>query len=80
MLNKEKILKIISKSLKVNSNKININSELDKLENWDSLVHLSILTDIDKHTNGKASRIRNLGSAYKVSQIYKILIKNKLAK
>ena len=80
MLNKDKILKLIAKSLKISSTKVNMNSKKDKLKNWDSLGHLTILTEIDKITKGKASEIKNLGDASTVSEIHKLLIKNKLAK
>lgn len=80
MIDKKRLIKIIAKSLKINEKKIDMNSKKDKLENWDSLGHLTILTEIDKLTKGKASEIKNLGNASKVSEIYKLLIKNKLAK
>ncbi len=80
MLNKNKLLEIISKSIKVNKKKININSSKEDFKNWDSLAHLKILTEIDKHTNGKASEINNLAEQTKISNLYKILIKKKLAK
>tara|TARA_B100000767_G_C19312860_1_gene348341 strand:+ start:245 stop:487 length:243 start_codon:yes stop_codon:yes gene_type:complete len=80
MLNKDKIFKLIAKSLKINIKSININSQKDKLKNWDSLGHLAILTEIDKITKGKASEIKNLGNADTVAKIYKLLLKNKLTK
>lgn len=80
MLDKNKIFKLIAKSLKINIKNVNINSKNDELKNWDSLGHLTILTEIDKITKGKASKIKNLGNADTVSKIYKLLLKNKLAK
>ena len=49
-------------------------------EDWDSLGHLKILSEIDKITKGKASLIGNLAQQNSVSNIYKVLKKNKLSK
>ena len=80
MLTKEKIIKIVSKAIKKPEKKININSKKEDFETWDSLAHLKILTDIDDLTQGKASEISDLANATKIINIYKILLRKKLAK
>ena len=80
MLNKEKFFILISKALKVQKNKINMNLKVGQIEEWDSLGHLEILTKIDKETKGKAGKIKNLSSCQSLKEIFEILKKNKLIK
>lgn len=79
MINEIKLISLISKILKVKKEKITLNSGINNLEQWDSLAHLSILTEIDNFTRGKASKIRGLSNATTVKEILKLLKKNKLA-
>jgi acyl carrier protein len=80
MFNKEQLLILISKALKIPKKKINMDLKLGELEEWDSLGQLEILIKIDKETRGKASKIKNLSSCDSVQKIYTSLKKNKLAK
>ncbi len=80
MLDINMIIKIVAKTIKVNLKKISKNSKVGDFEDWDSLGHLKILSEIDKHTRGKASRISNLAQQESVSGLHKILKKNKLSK
>ena len=80
MLNLNKIIKIVAKSIKVKEKNISLTSKIGDFEDWDSLGHLKILSEIDKITKGKASLIINLGQQDSVSNIYKVLKKNKLSK
>lgn len=80
MLDLNKIIKIVAKSIKVKEKKILLTSKIGDFEDWDSLGHLKILSEIDKITKGKASLISNLAQQDSVSNIYKVLKKNKLAK
>ena len=57
--NKE-LFECIAKALKVNSNKININSSSDNIEDWDSLGQLNILTALDKKLKGKVFGIKKI--------------------
>ena len=50
MFTEKKIISIISKSLKA---KINIDSNINNTENWDSIGHLEILSSLDKFSKGK---------------------------
>lgn len=79
MLDEEKLKSLISKILKVKKNKITLNSGINNLEQWDSLAHLSILTEIDNFSKGKASKIKGLSNATTVKEILKLLKNNKLA-
>jgi acyl carrier protein len=79
MLNEEKLKNLISKILKVKKDKITLSTGINNLEQWDSLAHLSILTEIDNFSKGKASKIKGLSNANTVKEILKLLKKNKLA-
>jgi acyl carrier protein len=79
MLNEEKLKNLISKILKVKKDKITLNTGINNLEQWDSLAHLSILTEIDNFSKGKASKIKGLSNANTVKEILKLLKNNKLA-
>ena len=77
----EKILKnLISKILKVKTEKITLNSGMNNLEQWDSLAHLSILSELDKLSKGKASKIKGLSNATTLGNILKLLKSNKLTR
>jgi acyl carrier protein len=79
MLNEEKLKSLISKILKVKKDKITLNTGINNLEQWDSLAHLSILTEIDNFSKGKASKIKGLSNANTVKEILRLLKNNKLA-
>lgn len=76
---KKKLKNLISKILKVKKDKITLNTGINNLEQWDSLAHLSILTEIDNLSKGKASKIKGLSNANTVKEILKLLKNNKLA-
>ena len=54
------------------------NASMENIEQWDSLGHLSVLTLIDKHLEGKASTLAGLASATGVGEIARILETNNL--
>ena len=80
MIIQSKLLDLISKSLNVSRDKIDISTNSESLEEWDSLGHLTILSAIDKATDGKASEIETLSSCSSVKEIFENLKKNNLAK
>ena len=80
MLDKNSLLKIFAKTLKIKNFNLNINSSTKDIPEWDSMAHLSILFEIDKATKGKASKIRDLAKCKKISDFHKLLIKAKLSK
>ena len=50
---KAEILKIISKILKMSQQKIEKIDDYTKMESWDSLAQLDIISAIDKKLNGR---------------------------
>jgi acyl carrier protein len=53
-MDENKIITIVSKALK---KKVNIKSNVNNTEEWDSLGQLSILSALEKATKGKSSKI-----------------------
>ena len=64
-MDENKIISIISKALK---KKVNIKSNSNNTEEWDSLGHLSIMSALEKATRGKSSKI-NLTEAQSIKQL-----------
>ena len=69
--------KIISKALNVKINKINDNLSSNKLEEWDSLGQLSIISSLDKKFKGKIN-LSKIANMYSYKEI-KSFLKKKLA-
>jgi len=80
MINEKKLKNLITKILKIKAERITLNSGMSNLEQWDSLAHLSILSELDKLSKGKASKIRGLSNATTMGEILKLLKSNKLAR
>jgi acyl carrier protein len=78
MLKKKNLLSSLAKILKVPQKKISTNSDIKKIGEWDSLVHLEILIKIDNMTAGKASKIKDLSNFTTIKQLYTKLKKKKL--
>jgi acyl carrier protein len=72
------IFKCIEVTLELSSKKIDIDSEMKEIEEWDSLGHLAILVALDKKFNGKVSKIDEMASADTVKKIINLLKLNKL--
>jgi acyl carrier protein len=66
-MNKENIIEIIRIALEIDS--LSIDDSSDNIEEWDSLGQLSILSALDKETNGKASSINGLSEMFTVREI-----------
>ena len=79
MISENDLLKLIQTSLKSKA-KINLKSNADNSQGWDSLGQLSILTALDKKLTGKTSKLGTLAVADSVDKILKILKSNKLLK
>ena len=78
-MNKKELLLLIKKSLKTKS-KIDDGSSSNNIAEWDSLGSLSILTNLDKASKGKTSKINSLANANSVKKIFDILKKEKIIK
>jgi acyl carrier protein len=76
-ISEQELKKIISKALNVKLNKINDESNSNKMEEWDSLGQLSIISSLDKKFKGKIN-LSKIASMYSYKEI-KIFLKKKLA-
>ena len=66
------LIEIISKSLNIKKNKINENTNLQNLEEWDSLGVLSVMTALDKKYKGLI-KISSFDKVITVSDIKRLL-------
>ena len=57
MITEDKLLKLISKSLKISTSNISIKSKINEIEEWDSLGHVTVMFAIDKETKAKLQNI-----------------------
>ena len=70
-MNKKELIKLISKAINTKENKLNINSGIGSVPEWDSLGHLNIFFAIQKKFIKKidlneASKIRNINDWHKL--------------
>ena len=72
----DKIISLIMEAL--DDKTIHIDSTNETVVGWDSLGHLSILSALDKATDGKVSEIRDFNEVSNVSQIVKLFEKHNL--
>ncbi len=75
---KADILKIISKILKMSPQKIEKIDDYTKMESWDSLAQLDIISVIDKKLNGRIGKIKNIAEIKSVKKIISLLKKKSL--
>ena len=78
-MKENELIKLIKKSLKTKQ-KIVINSKSNNIEEWDSVGHLILLSNLDKQLKGATSNIADIATADSVKKIINILKKNKLIK
>jgi len=72
------IYKTIAKILKTPVNNLEKKDNLESFEKWDSLVHLEIISKLDKILKGAISELSQVSSETSVKKIIKILKKKKL--
>ena len=75
---KADILKIISKVLKMSPQKIEKIDDYTKMESWDSLAQLDIISAIDKKLDGRIGKIKNIAEIKSVKKIISLLKKKSL--
>lgn len=75
---KADILKIISKILKMSPQKIEKIDDYTKMESWDSLAQLDIISAIDKKLSGRIGKIKNIAEIKSVKKIISLLKKKSL--
>ena len=75
---KADILKIISKILKMSPQKIEKIDDYTKMESWDSLAQLDIISAIDKKLDGRIGKIKNIAEIKSVKKIISLLKKKSL--
>jgi acyl carrier protein len=75
---KEDIVKIIAKILKMSPQKIEKIDNYSKMDNWDSLAQLDIISALDTKLNGKIGKIKNIAEIKSVKKIVTLLKKKSL--
>jgi len=78
-MKENELIQLIKKSLKTKQ-KIDINSKSNNIEEWDSIGHLILLSNLDEKLKGATSNIADIATADSVKKIISILKKNKLIK
>lgn len=73
------LIQLVKKSLKTKQ-KIDINSNSNNVEEWDSVGQLILLSNLDKKLKGATSNISQIATANSVKKILSILKRNKLIK
>ena len=72
-----KIINKLSKILKVKKEILIKKDDFSSLENWDSLIHLEIITEIDQILNNKLSKIKNADQLTSLKKILNLVKKYK---
>ena len=72
------IVKIIAKILKVSVEKVEKIDNYTKIESWDSLAQLDIISALDKKLKGQLSKIKNIAEITSIKKIISLLKKNSL--
>ena len=74
----EEIVEIIANALEIDANSLTVESTSNDVEQWDSLGHLGILSDLDKFYDGKIAGIKEMALADSVDKILQLLRNNSL--
>ena len=79
-MNKNEFFEAIALAWEVDSELINMELEIEGLPEWDSLGQLTMLSQLDDMTSGKAAEIPNIGTMEKLADIWEALVEAGLAK
>jgi len=74
----EDVIRVIQETLELSDGVISIESVADEIPEWDSLGHLAILSNLDKHFEGQVASIQELASVDNIKDLIKILHDNSL--
>ena len=69
----KKIIEKLSKILSVKKNDLIKNNDLRKLEKWDSLKHLEIITVLDKLLKNKLKKVKNPNELTSIKKIISLI-------
>tara|TARA_B110000037_G_C17119498_1_gene505176 strand:+ start:1534 stop:1773 length:240 start_codon:yes stop_codon:yes gene_type:complete len=72
-----KIISKLAKILKVKKEVLIKNDDFSLLENWDSLIHLEIITTIDEILDNRLSKIKNAEQLTSLKKILNLVKKMK---
>ena len=75
---KEDIVKIIAKILKMTPQNVEKIDNYTKMDSWDSLAQLDIISALDTKLNGKIGKIKNIAEIKSVKKIITLLKKKSL--
>tara|TARA_B100000575_G_C23037628_1_gene597212 strand:- start:545 stop:796 length:252 start_codon:yes stop_codon:yes gene_type:complete len=79
-ISKSDLYLLISEALEISIENVNDDLGIGKIDEWDSLGQLAILSALDKKLDGQASKLRELADISTVNDIIEILIKEALIK
>ena len=67
------VIETIQKALNISDGSLTVDTTVDDIEEWDSLGHLSILSDLDELFDGKIAPINEMAEADSIGKILNIL-------
>ena len=67
------IVRIIEESLEMDTGTLDLETMAEEVEAWDSLGHLNILANLDKHFDGRIAGLREIASADSIPKILAVL-------
>jgi acyl carrier protein len=70
----QEIFNVIAKALDIDASQINIDTNSNDLEEWDSLGHLSLLMELDNNFDTVSEKAPQLASASTVKEIVDAVI------
>lgn len=72
----QEIIAVIAKALDIDASQINIDTNSNDLEEWDSLGHLSLLMELDNNYDAISEKAPQLASASTVKEIVAAVIEH----